>query len=376
MAFVFAVTSSLITASLANFVPVSGAVEGLFKFKEMLKSCGWTVTASSDGVVSFSTSSDVLTTYTGVLVSGSGVTGSFGNKSAWFVVASPANPSGNGTATQYWSFQRDSTNNGTNFETWRVKYASDPFDMLTASLTATPGPPNQQTLSQSILVGGGTDASPTFAVLFRTVGNFRWNSAANNDKPYDWYIAGVEFTAYTPVTLLIHDGLITGSWPDSASFPTQYDTTPYCVHAQYAAAVSDVTPNIGSSTVGPLAWFRRGAHFASSPSGLLRLQCLRYMGSNASNTTQTNTMWPAANTVVQSQQGLNQEVLLPVPYARRASLGGAATGFKGLSSLMKYPAAPRTTGSTYNASFSATGSRDGIKFGTLVLPWLGKPYLY
>lgn len=376
MTFLFVATSSFITSSAANFVPVSGAVEGMFKFKELLKTAGWVVTASSDGVVSFSTSSDIITTYTGVLVSGTAITGSLGNKSAWFVMASPSNPSGNGTDRQFWSFQRDSTNNGTNFETWRIKYSADMFDNLTASLTSSPGPPNGATVSQSIMLGGGTDAAPTFAVGFRTSGNMRWNSAANNASPYEWYTICTEFTAYQPVTMIMHDAMLTGSWPDSGTFPTQFDQSPYCAMVSYFATATDATVNLQSSTLGPFTWFRKGTNFVAQGSGILRLQGLKYMGSNAGNTTLTNAIWPSSGTTIQSRPGLNSEALLPIPYGRRVALLGAATGYKGLSNMMKYPAAPRTNGSTYNGVMTSTGSKDGIKFGLLVFPWNGQSYLY
>lgn len=140
----------------------NGGAEAMYRLKEVLKAAGWTVKSSSDG-----------TTYnsTGDQITGSG-TGANGmnNASAWFRIQEPGSP-----GRREYTVQHSST--GANDHQWRVKYsANDKFTGGSPGATQTPS-----ATDEAIILGGGTDASPTFASMFTAAGGgYRFHAIAQS----------------------------------------------------------------------------------------------------------------------------------------------------------------------------------------------------
>lgn len=144
--------------------------EAIFTLKGVMKSAGWTVPKSSDGST-YNSSGDQIT------LAGSGA-GGMDNARAWFVIQMP------GSSRSFCLQRTSSTGANTSYQ-WRVKYSKAAgFSGGSPSATQVPSASDER-----VLLGAGTDASPTFAsfVYLGTDGAYRYNCFANNIAPYDFY---------------------------------------------------------------------------------------------------------------------------------------------------------------------------------------------
>lgn len=126
---------------------------------------GWTVPSSSDGLT-YNASGNQITTDSGA--------GSFANAGAWARLQQP----GGGREILV---QRGSTS-----VLWRVLYSVAPFSGGSPGATRCPTATNQQ-----FLLGGGTDASPTYATLLGTNATYSWLTSFDNASPYECWAAGL-----------------------------------------------------------------------------------------------------------------------------------------------------------------------------------------
>ncbi len=137
----------------------------LYREKELLKSAGWTVVRSSDGV-SFGTS-DLWTSGTPA-----------GVNRAWVQLQSP-------DGVRQIVIQKGTTTTGA-----RVKYSkASKFTGGSPSATVTPS-----ATDEVIGLGAGTDASPTFGVMFSSFGSgggVILYGGADQEAPYDFYFSGL-----------------------------------------------------------------------------------------------------------------------------------------------------------------------------------------
>lgn len=145
-----------------NTTPATAAV-AIFNLKTLLKAQGWTVPRSSDGTTYNSTGDQIST----------GASGANGmdNARAWFVIQAQ------GATHRQFCFQRQNTVGVNTSYQWRVKYSKTAgFTGGSPAATVTPSAADEQ-----VLLGAGTDASPTFAALFATTadGGFRHNLFAD-----------------------------------------------------------------------------------------------------------------------------------------------------------------------------------------------------
>lgn len=150
-----------------NNTPANGGA-AVFLLKTMLKTAGWVVKSSSDGTT-YNSSGDQITTNT------SGAGGIL-NAKAWFRIAHPT------YVGKELTFQINATP-GTDASTWRIKStANSGFTggSPTATVTPTGG------ADERIMVGGGSDASPSFAVAFGTDGSYRYNCASDSGTGAFW----------------------------------------------------------------------------------------------------------------------------------------------------------------------------------------------
>lgn len=141
----------------------------------------WTCGEAGDGLgVHTKAAGAFATTFSGATPYGSGAN-CLGNTDAYFVLTSP-------TGTHSWLFQRGSTD-----LLWRVKvtpistgYSTTSGVTFAVPPTTTGGTTSALGTDDKVILGGGTDGSPTFATLFDTNGTYRWNLSADDASPYTW----------------------------------------------------------------------------------------------------------------------------------------------------------------------------------------------
>ena len=163
-----------------NLTPATWAV-AIFNLKtQLVAQGGWVVRASSDGTTYNATGDQIST--------GSSGAGGLDNASAWFRVQAP-------DGLHEFTFQRNSATGANTSRSMRVKYSKaahftggSPGATQTASAT-----------DEQILIGGGTDASPTYTQWQSASDNtYSQNIGVDSATPYGFYmflvVTGSAFT--------------------------------------------------------------------------------------------------------------------------------------------------------------------------------------
>jgi len=324
-----------------NKTPSNGA-EAMFNIKTTLKNAGWTVPRSSDGTT-YNSTGDQITGFN------SGANG-FANTQAWFVIQQPV-------GGRQFCIQR-----GSNNQLHRVKYSlSAGFTGGTPGATQTPSATDEQ-----ILMGAGTDATPSFPVnAFYTDNTYRQHVAADNAAPYSFYAITYGTGGFSPNSIFWMDGLLTGSpspsdndqyviWITHANSNTgtlMNSANPSTVVQQYFS-----TYNSSAYNQGPICYLRQGL----SGAGFVPMPILHYLTNNGNNL------------VIPGNAGSNPHTggddLFPAIYLRQPTASIVApTGYKGISGLFQLIGTTRAVGDTITVSTTA----DHICFGALVFPWNG-----
>lgn len=336
---------------------------------------GWLVMSWSDGTTAHgSPGAGFLgfTTSSAGRPLDTGGAGSAQNNFAWILLQQPA-PSGSIGApyggTRQISWQRSNTNS----LNWRVKYSvtgtySNPSTAGTA--TATPGA-NAATNDEVIMWGGGTDASPTFAGIFTSAGGWegftRCHSMADNGLgatgsqmavPYGFAMwcpsQGGSIT--TGNTAILHGQVYD---PQQQGTAVSVDIDPFVWYLDlngsafyYNAALT----NDSNGFANPRGWSRKGMTGAA----FTGYAYYNYRSTNQSLASPTNVGGNALSST---------EDLLPMVLARRGASGGLS-GYKGVSSMMRWIANNHVSGDTLSLSVSGS-TRDRIVAGYCALPWDG-----
>lgn len=306
--------------------PGSGGA-ALFKLKELLKAAGWTVTSSSDGTTYFPATD-------GITTGGSGA-GGLNNALAWFRIRQPS------ANTREFTFQRASAST----HSWRVKYSGGPATTFVGgapSATQTPSATDEQ-----IIIGGGTDAAPTFTQIFDTPdAGWRFNAAADNESPWSFYYWTHINSGSAIRTFFMLDGMLSGT-----ALSGDVDQA-VIYEGALSASILQVT-DLTSYSVGPRGWVKKT--LAGSAFARIAAQAPQTFP-NLSGTQPFN----------------SKDQLYPVVYARE-SAQAAPTGHKGVSSVMRWLGTVRTTFDTFNVrttkdyvTLSGTAASPDV-----VLPWNG-----
>ncbi|HVI42659.1 MAG TPA: hypothetical protein VM577_18565, partial [Anaerovoracaceae bacterium] len=144
-----------------NTVPTTGSKAG-FQLKTLMKSAGWVVKSSGDGLSAFSSSTDILT-------SGNSGANGLGNSNAWFRIQSPL--------LKEFVFQVSSDT------AWKIKYSAQSlFTGGSPSATVFPTAADEQYL---LGTSGG------FATWFNTNNGYRYYMCANNSDGYGVFATGL-----------------------------------------------------------------------------------------------------------------------------------------------------------------------------------------
>jgi hypothetical protein len=150
-----------------NNTPATGAV-AMYTLVALLITAGWTKVKDSDGTTYSSSGTQVT--------SGAAGANGLGNNSAWVNMKMPG-------SNKSYTIQRNAAGVNT---TWRIVYSpSVGFTSGTPSATQVPSASDG-----IIMLGGGTDAAPSFNALYQTDGGYRLECAADNASPYGFWSIG------------------------------------------------------------------------------------------------------------------------------------------------------------------------------------------
>jgi hypothetical protein len=334
------------TFSVGN-TPATGAV-AMYLLKTTLVSAGWTVTSDSDGSTYNATGGQVTTGATGA--------GGLGNVRAWIRLQAPTV----GSNTREITIQRSNSGVGaTDDRAWRIKYSANAgFTGGSPAATVTPS-----AADEVFMLGGGTDASPTFlpASWFNTNGGYRWHIAAGGAAESYSFVAFASVSA-TGVGLnsIALDVMTAGSYSSLDIDPAVM----YCSTAAPTVSLVDVTSNAPASGVNETApakgraWLGpTSAAGASLTSNNVNVNMLTWGGNFGGGVS------AAANPFS------SNDTLVFTLWCRRANSNNnpLPAGIKGFSTLFQ-------TGSMARANFDTCdvgGTKTRVWYGNLWLPWDG-----
>jgi hypothetical protein len=322
--------------SSVNNSPNTGA-EAIYAFKTTLKSAGWTVPRSSDGST-YNSSGDQITS------AGTGA-GGMENNWAWFVIESP-------NGEHQWCFQKDQNDNAE----WRVKISSlDGFTGGSPDATQTPSATDEQ-----IILGSGTDASPTCADLFPTDTNYKFhviaqNAAVGTGVPMYGFWAFATSNSGLPVSLIFQEPTDPDTFPELSSgtraSPVTGDPDPCLYVCQYNAAGQQFTITYWQSLFTLRMWYRMNYgdeawHYCDCP---------YYYGAYI-GAPHIGTDGYGSNIYNSSDDGL------PIMFGREVTDGDA--GLKGFSKFLKMRTINRDYPNTINLATDAM-----VYAGHILIPW-------
>jgi len=300
-----------------------------YDIKTALKSVGWVVKASGDGLSAYSATTDIINTMT------SGANGWL-NARAWFRIQSP---SGN----EEYIFQR------TTATAIRVKMSHfAKFTGGSPSSTTTPS-----ATDEALLMGGGSDASPTGYSASGLTG-YRHYIGMDADAPYSWY------------SLVIFPGGYSGGTGNSIPYFMAQDGLS---QIEPTDASQIFTMYCGSQTMLQSTFTNPGSVTLSSSGGFF---CARYPSTSTASAVPIGWNIVGLNASSISMAGncsgniiTLKEELLPFGLWRSTSLVSPA--FKGLSATFRLLGANKAPGDT----LSVNSTRDKIILGQFVFPWDG-----
>jgi len=216
-----------------NLLPTSGS-DAIFLLKEVLVLAGWVVPSSSDGTT-YNAAGDQITH------SGSGANG-LANSNAWFRLRSPAG--------REYTYQRDTIYH----YQWRIKYSAlDQFVGGSPDAIETPSASDEQ-----IIIGTGTDASPTHHSFFDSAaGSFRWHIIAQDaatgpagNEVYGFWAFATEVSTGDLETVLMQEPTDPGSYPalvGTRAAPITGDPDPVIIIFQHSGSKGHMRHTQGTS---------------------------------------------------------------------------------------------------------------------------------
>lgn len=299
-------------------LPADEAI-GTFDLKTLLRLNQWTILESSDG-----------TTYNpaGDQISHGGTgAGGLDNALAWWLMLSPDG--------RLWiSVQRGSGGSPNNYRLKVMRAAP------TVGASATQTPATVSSNDEIVLLGGGTDAAPSFQALIGGAAGSTRVKAAVDDQDGRFFLAGFPDGGGNPNTALVVDR------------PAQLDT-------------GDVFPWVVYCT--------GSNHFAASSmsGGLTNIVTFPPGGGGSGVTLSAVTRRGGANLVIPNGCAVDpitaDNGVADIALGRRGSDGGNPC-WKGVSTLMKWNC---VTGSATGDTYSLSTVRDRIVIRDVNLPWTG-----
>lgn len=323
-----------------------------YNIKEALKTAGWTVDTSGDGLSAYSASSDVITG------SGSGANG-MNNAKAWLVLKAPGAVGG---STRRLCLQMVSTLQTA--ASMRIKYSlANAFSGGSPSATVTPS-----ATSEVVIRGGGTDASPTGQRMFSdaTAGTHLVYGVADQASPYGFMYAHVRTSSTGDLAEMRFglDPLVSPPGVDHSG-----DTDQFMIHASGSAgntwnpadisALSQTAgtndPPTGRDSAGTYSFF--APLVMNEAAGSVPIE-LPNLSTSAGDTP-----------VIPADGWTTNKSLVPVIYVNKTS------GIKGVSTMLHAFAQDYDTvtgTSTYLRMYTVNSQTASyIRAGAYVFPWRG-----
>jgi hypothetical protein len=325
-----------------NNTPLTGAI-AFYQLVAALMAVGWLKKMDSDGTIYSATGTQVTHGGTGV--------GGLGNTRSWVRLQAPqVNHGSVVNQTREITIQRTTSDTQ-----WRVKYsASALFTGGAPAILVTPS-----AADEVFMVGGGTDASPTFSTFFGTNAGYVWHIVCGGAAEFYSFVGWISNFGQSGATtnqVFALDAMQAGSHPAT-------DVDPAVVYLASGSAFTDMaasaypTANVTNPALAR-AWFG-----ATSAAGALTTgtnnQNVRM--SSYGTSVGTNTFSACLN------PWNNKDDLLPGLWGNKASSG--PKGIKGFSTLFMLPSVQRGNGETLDVA--SPGAKDKIFYNGIWLPWSG-----
>lgn len=302
----------------------------IWDVKERLKVLGWTVPRSGDAS-SYSSSGDIHSAST-----------TLETVKAWFEIIAP-------DSSVAWTWQRGAT-----AQSCRLKFAwastGGTIDFSGGSPGAGQTGQPATTTDEFVLLGGGTDAGPTYANWIATADGVD-NSVivADDAAPYGFCAFGTRTSAVNGVDYAIVLDPLQTSTVDSL------DAAPSVAYANGQSTSALTTGQTLSVTSSAVGWALKGLTGAS----LARHPVLSYNQNTAALTVPKNLSRNLYTSRVQ---------LFPLGYARNSAIG-APIGYKGASSLFAWVGSTETTGTRLSVTNPAGGTDYWVVLNDMALRW-------
>jgi hypothetical protein len=294
----------------------------MYRLKELMKTAGWTVVASGDGLAAFSVGTDVLTN------PNTGANG-FDNTNAWITLQQAATGAAPYAGSRQFTFQRGA-GGGANFGyEWRINY-SPGGTANTGAASSTQAPAFTDDV---FLAGGGTPASPTFTTIFN---GFAANTSITSIAAG---AAGENFSFYMTVILDAFPTVVASViFFDGVTQYVPTETEPFVMVAKLSDLLS-----------GNIEVYTFAKAIFAGPS----FEFLKFRG----------------NPGQLRENPINGNVDLIQAYYGRENSQPAPGGYKGVSYLWRWKTANKNTKDTL--SVSAPGAKDRIVYSALATFWDG-----
>lgn len=332
-----------------NQTPSSHPV-AVYQLIATMIAAGWTMVRSSDG-----------TTFgAGVHVTSSGTgAGGWNNSASWVCLQQPSGNSAPYAGNRQLIFQNQSQNgNG-----WRICYSiSGAYSGGNATQTPTAA-------DEVVIFGGGTAAAPQYyGWINASATTYRCEAMADDGS------AGTKFPFAFYMVCFANggaSGAVGGMYMDAVTNYETGDTDPFVFFGGVAnSAALTLAGDLGlfgggtitdGSKVGTGMGFGHcwvnAAAVNSLPANWAGVSALCHADSSASTVESLGTSPVTGN-----------DIGVPIMYGRLAGRGGA-TGYKGISMMLRWKAMARAQGSTI--SIASPGAKEWITMGNLMWPWNG-----
>lgn len=340
----------------ANLTPATFAV-AMYNWKQRLVTAGAVVKASSDGTTYNSTGDQIS--------SGNSGAGGFDNASAWMRIQL-------GDGAHEITIQRNSSTGANTSRSVRFKYSkSAKFTGGSPGATQTPSATDEQ-----ILIGGGTDAAPTFTQWMSASDNtYSQNIGADAASPYGYFI----FYVVTGSAFTTLGGNIVFE-PINPSTPTT-DPDPYVIYWSLNADNAGTNFNFTASTGGQ-TYLNNDAATLPHIAGYIGATFTTTIPVNLYATQSAGGTYHASaigtgGTLYQSADpnATSKDLALPLCFARSTFLS-SPNGFKGFSANLKYfvfQAGARSQlaleSIVSTGDYAAVGPNGAAATAPIIVPW-------
>jgi hypothetical protein len=314
-----------------NTAPATGA-RAVYTLLACLMQAGWTKVADSDGTTYSSGGTQVT--------SGASGAGGLGNNSAWVRMRDPA-------GVREFILQRGTTN-----LLWRFLWShSAKFTGGSPGATQTPSATDEQTVN----MGGGTHASPTFGTCFGTDNAYKFHCGADNAAPYDWWWVALDNTTQANPRR---------GWflnMQSASYDS-LDAAPYVIDFGGSG-----TSAFSTLAIKGYSYHKKGLAGETWAAYYLLIYATNRPGSSTQVAPSTN--GSATNGVSATNPYSSLDDLVPAPLARDVAI--ATPGWKGIISMNTYAFGITTTWPALKVITAADSSKAFATMGPggQVLRW-------